>query len=251
MPKLWNLYATCYDAITRLLPYQEMLDEVVASLALTPGMRVLDAGCGTGAFAERLATLCPDIEYVGVDLSSAMLARARARRAWPPSFTFVETTIEKALAADTAGFDRVASVNVIWTLPDARGTVTKMAAGLRPGGRMVHTTPGFRVRAHAIVWRHLRAQKGWALGRALLGLPVLLFAGLLNLVLVAQSALSARAPQARRRWEKDGLVAMMRDAGTQPLDVRPCYAGQGHLLVCEKQVRQGSGTRLPVPAERL
>ena len=241
MPKLWNLYATCYDAITGLLPYQEMLDEVVASLALAPGMRVLDAGCGTGALAERLATLCPDIEYVGVDLSSALLARARARRAWPPSFTFVEQTIEQALAADTAGFDRVASVNVIWTLPDPQSTVTKMAAGLRPGGRMVHSTPGFRVRAHTIVWRHLRSRKGWALGRALLGLPVLLFAGLVNLLLVAQSVFLARAPRARRRWEKDGLLEMMREAGTEPLSVRPCYAGQGHLLVCEKQAAKGSG----------
>ena len=60
MPKLlWNLYARCYDRITGLLPYQEMLDEVVAALELKPGMRVLDAGCGTGALAERLAPGIP------------------------------------------------------------------------------------------------------------------------------------------------------------------------------------------------
>jgi SAM-dependent methyltransferase len=248
MPKLlWNLYAHCYDAITGLLPYQEMLDEVVASLEVTAGMRVLDAGCGTGVLAERLALSCPNIELVGVDLSSSMLARARGRRDWPRSFTFVEGDIDEVLAANPAGFDRIASVNVIWTLPDPRSTLAAMTAGLRPGGRMVHTTPRFSVRAHAIVWRHLRAQRGLALGRALLGLPLLLFAGLLNLLLVAQSALLARAPQAAGRWDKDGLIALLGGAGAETRQVRSCYAGQGHLLVAERPGARGEATRLPVP----
>ena len=215
MPKLlWNLYALCYDAVTRLLPYQEMLDQVVEALEVAPGMRVLDAGCGTGVLAERLAMACPDIELVGVDHSSAMLARARARRAWPGSFTFVERDIDGSLAADAAGFDRIASVNVIWTLPDPQATLAHMTAGLRPGGRMVHTTPRFSFRAHVIVWRHLRGQKSWAL---------------------AQSALLARAPRARQRWHEDGLVALLRDAGAEPRPVRPCYAGQGYLIVAERR----------------
>jgi SAM-dependent methyltransferase len=252
MPKLlWNIYAHCYDAISGLSPYQEMLDEVVTALELAPGMRVLDAGCGTGVLAERLATTCPDIELVGVDLSSSMLARARGRRTWPTSFTFLEGNIDDLLAKNPARFDRIASVNVIWTLPDPRGTLAAMTAGLRPGGRMVHTTPRFSFRAQVIVWRHLRAQKGWALVRALLGLPVLLFAGLLNLALVVHSALAARGPQARQRWHQDGLVALLRDVGAVPRLVRPCYAGQGHLLVAERQGAEGSATRLPAPGEHL
>jgi len=248
MPKLlWNLYAQCYDAITALVPYQDMLDDVVAALGVEPGMRVLDAGCGTGVLAERLAVVCPDIELVAVDLSSSMLARARGRRAWPRSFTFVEQNIDEALAKDEAGFDRIASVNVIWTLPNPRNTLAAMTAGLRNGGRMVHTTPRFSVRAHAIVWKHLRSQKGWALGRALVGLPLLLLAGLINVLLVAQSALMARAPQASRRWHEDGLLVMLRDAGAEPLPVRPCYAGQGYLLVAERKNTSGKGTRLPAP----
>jgi SAM-dependent methyltransferase len=243
---LWNIYAHCYDAISGLVPYQEMLDEVVAALELAPGMRVLDAGCGTGVLAERLATTCPDIELVGVDFSPSMLARARARRAWPASFTFVEGSIDDFLAGDAAKFDRIASVNVIWTLPDPRGTLAAMTAGLRPGGRMVHTTPRFSLRAQIIVWRHLRRQKGWALVRALLGLPVLLFVGLLNLSLVIQSAVLARAPQARKRWHRDGLIALLRDVGAEPRLVRPCYAEQGYLLVAERQEQGGNSTRLPV-----
>ena len=51
------------------------------TLALSPGMQVLDAGCGSG---EALAWLAqgvgPTGRVVGVDLSEAHLAAARRRR---------------------------------------------------------------------------------------------------------------------------------------------------------------------------
>jgi len=231
MPRLWDLYAHFYDAVTALGPYGEMLDEVVTALEVSPGLRLLDAGCGTGALAERLAEACPDLEYLGVDFAPSMLARARARRSWPRGFTFVQGDLDCVLASEATGFDRVTSVNVIWALSDPAATLTRMTAALRPGGRMVHTTPRLNFRADAIVWRHLRGQKGWRFVRACLGLPVLVAAGLLNLLLVAQSALRARAPRARERWHADGLVRLLRDAGAEPQPVRRCYAGQGYLLV--------------------
>jgi SAM-dependent methyltransferase len=246
---LWNLYARCYDRITGLLPYQEMLDEVVSSLDLRPGMRVLDAGCGTGALAERLVAKHPDIELVAADLSSAMLKRARTRRHWPASVTFVEGNIDDVLASDKRGFDRIASVNVIWTLPDPQRTFARMTARLRDGGRMVHTTPSWRLRAHIIVWQHLYGLKGWARLRAIGGLPVLAIAGLLNLLLLAQGMVSARAPRAGKRWNADGLVELLRAAGAPPEIIRPCYAGQDVLLVCEKEVKRAP--RLPGPAKPL
>jgi Methylase involved in ubiquinone/menaquinone biosynthesis len=252
MPKLlWNLYALCYDRIVELLPYQEMLDEVVTALDLSPGMRVLDAGCGTGALAERLAAKHPDIELVAADLSPSMLKRARARRDWPASFKFVEGNIDDVLAGDERGFDRIASVNVIWTLPDPQRTFALMTARLREGGRMVHTTPSWRFRAPAIVWRHIHGHRGWARLRSLLGLPVLALAGLLNLFLLAQSMLLARAPRASKRWHADGLAELLRAAGAPPRAVQPCYAGQDVLLVCEKEESNACATRLPVPGEHL
>jgi SAM-dependent methyltransferase len=252
MPKfLWNVYAHCYDAITGLAPYQDMLDDVVAALEVAPGMRVLDAGCGTGVLAERLAATCPDIEVVAVDLSPSMLKRARARRKWPASFAFVDGTIEEVLAKDQRGFDRMASVNVIWALPDPQATFAQMATHLRPNGRMVHTTPRWRFRAYVILWRHFRRQKGRALARALLDLPMLLLAGLLNLLLVGQSLLLARGPDAKRRWDADGLAKLLGAATVPPRLVKTCYAGQGHLLVSEKLSQpqhQASGPTKPTPA---
>jgi hypothetical protein len=114
---------------------------------------------------------------------------------------------------------------------------------------MVHTTPRWRLRALSIVWRHVFGQKGWRRLRALFGLPALALAGLLNLVLVVQSMVLARAPHASRRWHADGLAELLRTAGTPPRVVKTCYAGQNLLLVCEKE--ESATPRLPVPGEHL
>ena len=234
-PLLWNLYARCYDSITALLPYQELLDDVVAAMNLAPGMRILDAGCGTGALAERIVARYPDVELVGVDMAKAMLARARARRSWPALVRFVEGTIDDVLARETKPFDCIVSVNVLWTLPDPRRTLRAMVARLGAHGSMVHTTPSWRFRAHAIVWRHLQGLvrgQGW---RLLLGLPMLMVAGFLNSVLVVQSMLRARGPGARKRWHAEGLAELLRAAGASVRAQRPCYAGQNVLLLCQRE----------------
>lgn len=231
---LWNLYARCYDRIAGLAPYQDMLDEVVQALALRPGMRVLDAGCGTGALAERAVRTCPDVEWVGIDLSRKMLEIAQAKRAWPSGFSFSQANIDDYLSADTRGFDRIASVNVIWTLADPQATFARMTKALRSDGAMVHTTPRLRFSALRIAWLHIVRQSGWRRMRAVLGLPFLAAAGFLNLVLVVQSVLAPSARHVGKRWDARGLEEMLRAAGAAVSASRPCYAGQGHLLVCSK-----------------
>jgi hypothetical protein len=75
-----------------------------------------------------------------------------------------------------------------------------------------------------------------------LGLPILGLAGLLNLVLVAQAMLSGSARHRGQRWDAKGLGDLLRGAGATVTVSRPCYAGQGHLLVCSKDQ---DSTRLP------
>jgi SAM-dependent methyltransferase len=245
---LWNLYGRCYDSIAGLAPYQDMLDEVVRALELAPGLRVLDAGCGTGALAERVAAQYPGVELVGIDLSPVMLKHARERRPWPGGFSFVEGNIDEYLENDLGGFDRIASVNLIWALQDPQRTFVGMTRALRPAGRMVHTTPRLRFGALRIAWNHIRRQKGRARVHAILGLPFLGLAGLLNLVLVALAMASGSARHRRQRWDAKGLESLLHGAGANVALSRPCYAGQGHLLVCAKDK---DSTGLPGQAKGL
>jgi cyclopropane fatty-acyl-phospholipid synthase-like methyltransferase len=64
---------------------RRMEDKLGQTLALPPGARVLDAGCGEGDVAVRLGTRF-GLEVDGVDLLEANLRRARAKAArlgWP------------------------------------------------------------------------------------------------------------------------------------------------------------------------
>jgi|SRR3990170_1538389 len=51
----WDIYAKLYDTLNLLEPYQRLHREVLQSLELKGGERILDAGCGTGNFEKLLS----------------------------------------------------------------------------------------------------------------------------------------------------------------------------------------------------
>ncbi|KIH99249.1 methyltransferase type 11 [Streptomonospora alba] len=103
---------------------------------LAPASRVLDAGCGTGRVAIRLAEL--GHTCTGVDADASMLAEARRRA---PGMTWLEADLAgvAALGLDPDFDMAVAAGNVIPLL--APGTepavVSGLASLLRPGGLLV------------------------------------------------------------------------------------------------------------------
>lgn len=54
------------------------------------GLRLLDAGCGTGASTAALLAVAPHADIVAVDASRGMLDAARAKD-WPATVRFVHT----------------------------------------------------------------------------------------------------------------------------------------------------------------
>lgn len=67
-----------YDTLRPFSKFDHaVLDAVVAAAALEPGAWVLDVGCGTGRFTERLRGL--GMAVTGLDPSETMLAGARQR----------------------------------------------------------------------------------------------------------------------------------------------------------------------------
>ncbi len=57
---------------------EEKADRLIDWLALSPGARIADVGCGKGAFLIRLLSRHPEVSAVGIDINPAFLAQAAA-----------------------------------------------------------------------------------------------------------------------------------------------------------------------------
>ena len=95
--------------------------------------RLLDAGCGTGEFAERARRVL-GLEVVGVDQSDRMVALTRAR-----GLEAHVADVESLPFADGA-FDAVSATWMLYHVPDLDRGLAELARVLRPGGRLVAIT---------------------------------------------------------------------------------------------------------------
>jgi SAM-dependent methyltransferase len=110
------------------------LRRLIASVGLSPGMRILDAGCGTG---EALPWLLDEVEpsgtVVGIDLASAHVDAARSYAS-----ARIEVLQGDLLTArlPPASFDFIWCVNTINHLHDPIHGVKRLATLLRPHARI-------------------------------------------------------------------------------------------------------------------
>src|SRR5215218_130106 len=96
--------------------------EFVRWLAVPPGSRWLDVGCGTGALAQTVLEHAAPSEVVGIDPSAAYVASASALTDDDPRARF-EIRDAQALRAPAATFDVVVSGLVLNFVPRAELTV--------------------------------------------------------------------------------------------------------------------------------
>lgn len=75
-----DFFTPSYDVVIRLtLPERRFKLRLIESAELTPGMKVLDIGCGTGTLLVLTARTTPGVALTGIDVDSGILARARRK----------------------------------------------------------------------------------------------------------------------------------------------------------------------------
>ena len=106
---------------------------------LTPEMRVLEMGCGTGTTALRLA---PHVKaFVGTDQSREMIRIARDKAADEHSNLEFRVLGAAESAQLEEGFDVVMGFNLFHLVPDADAVLADIFKMLKPGGLMISKTP--------------------------------------------------------------------------------------------------------------
>jgi 2-polyprenyl-3-methyl-5-hydroxy-6-metoxy-1,4-benzoquinol methylase len=134
-----------YRALTEGPPVQRFWHDtkrwlVQRYLAPGPDDRVLDVGCGSGVVAAALAD-APVRECVAVDGNPAAIAFAAAR--FPrPNLRFVRGLVDE-LAFPEGSFDACCCLELIEHIhvEQGRELLATLARLLRPGGRLLITTP--------------------------------------------------------------------------------------------------------------
>jgi ubiquinone/menaquinone biosynthesis C-methylase UbiE len=108
--------------------------------ALPDEARILDAGCGTGEIASRLARRFARASVLGVDIIDGHLDLARSRYAsLAPRLMFQHQSIYALDAAD-ATFDLTVCRHVLHSIPHAERVIAELARVTRPGGYL-HLIP--------------------------------------------------------------------------------------------------------------
>jgi ubiquinone/menaquinone biosynthesis C-methylase UbiE len=102
------------------------------------GVKLLDFACGNGHFLHQILAAFPRIPAIGLDLSPAYCAEARARLSAWPQVEIVNGAAEQA-PFEAASFDAATCIFLFHELPPRvrREAAREMARVLKPGGILV------------------------------------------------------------------------------------------------------------------
>jgi len=131
----YDRYANSYDSWFGLIS-RKARRAAVAAVNATPGAKVLEVGVGTGL---ALPLYAPEKRITGIDLSRAMLLRARARAA-RLGLQNVEDLLEMDAQATTfepGSFDVAVAMFVASVVPDPYALVAELRRVVRPGGKIL------------------------------------------------------------------------------------------------------------------
>jgi cyclopropane fatty-acyl-phospholipid synthase-like methyltransferase len=115
----------------------DQLDGLMDALEVTPGMSMLDFGCGDGRISEYLSDryqLC----MTGVDIAEGAiqlaLDRTQTKRG---GLRYFSANIEKSPESfPTASFDRVIAIDSIFFTRNLLAVLSALLSSLRPDGKM-------------------------------------------------------------------------------------------------------------------
>ena len=133
--RLFRAVAPRYGAVTWLLSFgmDGLWKRALVRRLPRRAVRALDLACGTGDITLLLARRYPGGRVVGLDLSPAMLARARRRLRGQANLSFRLGDLDR-LPYPAGSFDLVTGGYALRNAPDLRRSLGEVSRVLKPGG---------------------------------------------------------------------------------------------------------------------
>jgi ubiquinone/menaquinone biosynthesis C-methylase UbiE len=130
MADFGDLYEACRLVAIRQTLHSRRLFPVKPNIAV-------DIACGQGRYSPVIKEAFPTCQIVGIDISSIALELAIKRF---PEDRFIAAACESLPLADDA-VDMVFSIETLEHVSDVRATIQEWGRVLKPGGRILFTTP--------------------------------------------------------------------------------------------------------------
>lgn len=229
----WNLYAICYDSISKLSPYQKMQEMILEQSDLkSSNLTLLDAGCGSGNFLRLLSQREKLPNITAVDASTVMITKAR-KKCRNSKINWKQLDLNAALPFEDSSFDRIVCTNVLFALQDPKRTVTELSRVLKPGGRIVLATPKAQFNTNNILKAHMGELKSWREWLNFLPLMVPLTCATLFNILARRKTRNALY----HFFNKKELHSLMTSVQFDQITLTNTYANQDWLVAAAKPLQ--------------
>lgn len=168
--ELWDSYMQAYDFLTEVESYNQNIRTFADVVNVEPGLKVLDAGSGTGNLSLLLKR--GGAEVTSCDFSPAALARHRRK---DPHAQQVLASLEDPLPFADREFDAICCASVLFTLSreGCRSALREFSRIMKRTGRLVVSVPSAEARlvrlVEMLVRDSLRRLGPWRGGLRVLG----------------------------------------------------------------------------------
>ncbi|MBI2349945.1 MAG: methyltransferase domain-containing protein [Deltaproteobacteria bacterium] len=160
--KLYSDFAPLYDKVFGKI-FSSRLRQVIRSLNIPRGAKVLEVGAGTGT---SFPAYPPHCEVTGIDLAPDMLARAQGKileNGWTHLKVLEMDALHLKFPDDS--FDYVMAFHVVTVVPDPIRMIEEAKRVCRPGGKIVivnHFTSDFPLLGFLTeIWDPVTRRLGW------------------------------------------------------------------------------------------
>lgn len=118
---------------------REILSRIIATLALPPSPRILEAGSGTGGNLMMLSSH-GDVSAVEMDENACRIAAQKTGN----RFTILQGRFPDDIPLDAKKFDLICMFDVLEHIDDDVETLAALRSLLAAGGRMLITVPAYK-----------------------------------------------------------------------------------------------------------
>lgn len=236
----WLIYSFFYNlTLNKFFPYQKLTEDLIDSLEIRNGEKILDAGCGPGFLIRKIAEKNEgkNLEILGIDSNQKMINYARKRCADFPEINLKFVDLNKNLGLPENSFDKIVCLNTLYALENPQKVIEQFYRILNSGGYLVISNPKpgakggklFKAQIKALIELKPISKKIYHWLLFFLTMPISIIIGIINKIILE------RAKKGKYHFlDKEELEKIYQRSGFKNIKITSTYADQNWLVRGEK-----------------